>query len=72
MLDLGRDGYARALRGEFDALPPLVVTPTFATADSQLEWLNRVQGIGVGRGLTPQQIEFDVYIIRTGGHKTAE
>ncbi len=28
IFDLGRDGYARALRDEYDRLPPVVVTPT--------------------------------------------
>src|SRR5262249_40193349 len=32
MFDLGADGYDRALRGEFDPLPPFVVAPTYTTA----------------------------------------
>ena len=34
VFDLGPDGYARALRDEYDPLPPVVVTPTYATADA--------------------------------------
>jgi Protein of unknown function (DUF3237) len=67
IFDLGRDGYARALRDEYDPLPPVVVTPTYATADPRLEWLNRAQCIGVGRAdMTAFRVEFDVYIVRVG------
>jgi hypothetical protein len=65
--DLGPDGYARALRDEFAPLPPVVVTPTYATADKQLEWLNRVQCIGVGRvDMRALRVEFDVYVVQVG------
>jgi hypothetical protein len=73
MFDLGPDGYARALRDEFDPLPPVVVTPTYATADRDLEWLNRAQCIGVGRvNMTALRVEFDVYVVQVGGRKDAE
>lgn len=65
IFDLGADGYARALRDEFDPLPPVVVTPTYATADPRLDWLNRAQCIGVGRvDMTALRVEFDVYVVR--------
>ena len=41
IFDLGPEGYARAMRDEYDQLPPVVVTPTYATADARLGWLNR-------------------------------
>jgi hypothetical protein len=67
-LDFGPDGYTRALRDEFDPLPPLVVTPTYATADTELEWLNRAQCIGVGRvDMTALRVEFDAYVVRVAG-----
>ena len=67
IFDLGPDGYARALRDEYDRLPPVVVTPTYATADPRLEWLNRAQCIGVGRvDMTAFRVEFDVYVVRVG------
>jgi hypothetical protein len=73
ILDLGPDGYARALRGEFGPLPAVVVTPTYATADKQLEWLNRAQCIGVGRvDTTALRVEFDVYVVQAGERKHAE
>ena len=70
IFDLGPDGYARALRGP---LPPVVVTPTYATADKRLEWLNRAQCIGVGRvDTTALRVELDVYVVQVGGRKDAE
>lgn len=66
-LDLGPDGYGRALRGQFTTLPPLVVTPTFETADARLKWLNRVRCIGVGRVDTQAlTYVFDVYAVEVG------
>jgi truncated hemoglobin YjbI len=67
LFDLGPDGYARALRDDFDPLPPVVVTPIYATADAQFEWLNRAQCIGVGRmDMSILRFEFDVYVVRVG------
>jgi cytochrome P450 len=65
--DFGPEGYARALRDEYDQHPPAVVTPTYETADPRLEWLNRAQCIGVGRvDMTALRVEFDVYVVRVG------
>jgi truncated hemoglobin YjbI len=67
IFDLGPDGFARALRDEYDELPPVVVTPTYATADPRLEWLNRAQCVGVGRvDMSALRVEFDVYVVRVG------
>jgi truncated hemoglobin YjbI len=67
IFDLGPDGYARALRDEFDRLPPVAVTPTYETAAPHLEWLNRAQCIGVGRvDMSAFRVEFDVYVVRVG------
>jgi hypothetical protein len=66
-LDLGPDGYQRALRGQFTSLPPLVVTPTFETGEARLQWLNRVRCFGVGRVDTRAlTYEFDVYAVEVG------
>src|SRR5207342_3010950 len=68
IFDLGPDGYARALRDEYDPLPPVVVTPTYATAEPQLEWLNRAQCVGVGRvDMAALRVEFDVYVMKVDG-----
>ena len=67
ILDLGRDGYARALRGEFDPWPPFVGAPTYATADKELEWLNRAQCLIVGRvDMKALTVEYDAYSIEVG------
>jgi truncated hemoglobin YjbI len=62
--DFGPDGYARALRDDFGSFPPVVVTLTFATADPQLSWLNRVVAIGTGRvDVRALRIEFDLHAV---------
>lgn len=67
IFDLGADGFSRALRDEYDELPPVVVTPTYATADPALDWLNRAQCVGVGRvDMSALRVEFDVYVVRVG------
>jgi hypothetical protein len=72
-LELGRDGYARALRGEFDPWPPFVCTPTYATADKALDWLNRAQCLIVGRvDMKALIVESDAYLIEVGGRKNSE
>jgi hypothetical protein len=71
-LELGRDGYARALRGEFDPWPPFVCAPTYATADKELEWLNRAQCLIVGRvDMKALTVESDAYFIEVGGRKNS-
>jgi hypothetical protein len=72
MFDLGPDGYARAMRDEFNAFPPFVTAPTYTTADKELAWLNRAQCLGLGRVDTKaMRIESDVYIVSVGGRKDA-
>jgi hypothetical protein len=73
VFDLGPDGYARALRGEFDPTPPFVVTPTYVTGDKEFAWLNRAQCIGMGRvDMKAARLEYDVYAIEVGGRKRAD
>jgi Protein of unknown function (DUF3237) len=70
IFDLGAAGYARALGGEFDATPPFVGTPTYATADKELAWLNRAQCIAVGRvDMKALRVDYDVYRIGVGDRK---
>ena len=64
LFNLGPDGYARALRDDFDPFPPVVVTPVYVTAAERFEWLNRAQCIGVGRmDMSTLRLEFDVYVV---------
>jgi uncharacterized protein DUF3237 len=73
MFDLGPDGYARAMRNEFDAFPPFVTSPTYTTADKEFAWLNRAQCLGLGRVDTnAMRIEADVYVVSVEGRKSAD
>jgi hypothetical protein len=64
-LDLGPDGYARVAAGQFSGCPPFCATPTFLTAHPQWQWLNRIQGFGVGRVMMEErQVRHDIYIPR--------
>jgi Protein of unknown function (DUF3237) len=67
IFDLGRDGYERALRKDYDPVPPLVVAPQFITSHPKWLWVNRLQCIGVG-GVTMADllVRFDLYAIRPG------
>lgn len=70
--DFGPNGYERALRDEFDPLPPCVVTPTYATSDDRLEWINRAQCLGVGRiDMNKLEVQFDEYLVAVGDRITA-
>ena len=72
IFDLGPDGFDRAVRDEFDVLPPVVVTPTYATSAPALQWLNRAQCMGVGRvDMAAFRVEFDVYVVDVGGRAEA-
>jgi hypothetical protein len=67
IVDLGEDGYERAVRGDFGMLPPFVLAPTYATADKELAWLNRTQCIGVGRvDMKTPCAAYDVYVVTAG------
>ena len=67
ILDLGSAGYERALRGEYDAMPPLVLTPQFLTSHPNWLWLNRLQCLAVGRAaMADLLVRFDLYAIRPG------
>ena len=70
ILDLGADGYGRAMRGDFGILPPFVLAPTYATADTELAWLNRAQCIGIGRvNMKTLRADYDVYVVTVGAAK---
>src|SRR5262249_3798505 len=66
IFDLGPDAYERALRGEFDPVPPLVLAPQFITSHPNWLWLNRLQCLAVGRATMADLIvRLAVYAIRT-------
>jgi hypothetical protein len=67
ILDLGPDGYERAQRNDFDADPPVVLTPQFTTSHPGWLWLNRLQCLAVGRAsMTELMLRVDIYAIRAG------
>jgi hypothetical protein len=67
IFDLGPDGYQRAVRNEFDAVPPLVLAPQFITSHPDWLWLNRLQCLAVGRAtMADLVVRLDIYAIRTG------
>lgn len=67
IFDLGPGGYERALRNEYDPLPPLVLAPQFVTSHPDWLWLNRLQCLAVGRvTMADLLVRFDLYAIRVG------
>jgi hypothetical protein len=72
ILDLGSDGFARAVRGEFAPFPPIIVGPVFQTSDTRYSWINRLQCTGVGRVDTAaRSYELDIYSVQVGGRRQA-
>ena len=67
IFDLGPGGYERALRDEYDPVPPLVLAPQFITSHPNWLWLNRLQCVAVG-GVTMADllVRFDLYAIWAG------
>jgi hypothetical protein len=67
IFDLGPGGYERALRNEYDPVPPLVLAPQFVTSHPDWLWLNRLQCLAVGRvTMADLLVRFDLYAIRAG------
>jgi hypothetical protein len=67
IFDLGPDGYRRALRQDYDPVPPLVLAPRFTTSHPNWLWLNRLQCLAVGRvTMADLIVRFDLYAIRVG------
>lgn len=62
--DLGEDGYAKALRGEFPPRLPLRTTPRFETGHPAYSWLNRLQCIGIGEAVPAEsRVAYDLYAL---------
>jgi hypothetical protein len=67
IFDLGPGGYERALRNQYDPVPPLVLAPQFVTSHPNWLWLNRLQCLAVGRvTMAHLLVRFDLYAIRAG------
>lgn len=66
VLDLGEDGYARALRGELPQRAAIQAAPRFETAHPACLWLNRLQCVSVGGfDLATATVSYDVYALRS-------
>lgn len=65
MLEAGEDGYQALLRGEIPTAGlPFRCAPRFQTAHPAYQWLNRIQGLGVGQVfLDRNEILLDVYAV---------
>jgi len=65
LLDTGPSGYARLAAGQFTGCPPVCATLRWSTAHPAWSWLNRCQGIGMGRAVMDKlEVHVDVYIPR--------
>jgi Protein of unknown function (DUF3237) len=63
-IDLGPDGYERALGGDFPAVASLQLAPTLIAADSRYLWLNRCQFTGVGEvRVTTSIVTYDLFAV---------
>jgi hypothetical protein len=68
VFDLGPDGYAKVVAGQFSGAPPFYATPSWETAHPSWQWLNRRQGFGVGRVVLDElQVRCDIYLPTVGG-----
>jgi hypothetical protein len=65
-LDMGEDGYDRALRGDFPDQAALQVSPRLTTAHARYLWVNRHEFVGVGRVSTVDSlVEYDMFMVES-------
>jgi hypothetical protein len=65
-LELGEDGYQRALRQDFAPTPSVVICPRILTGHPRYRWLNRVQCLAIGRvTLSELLLEYDLFAVKT-------
>lgn len=63
VFDLGPNGYGDVAAGRLHGTPPFYATPRWSTSHPDWMWLNRRQGIGVGRVvLETLQVQCDIYL----------
>jgi hypothetical protein len=68
VFDLGPNGYAKVATGDFTGSPPLLLTVRWSTGHPKWQWLNRCQGLAIGRvTMETLQVQADIYIPRVGG-----
>jgi hypothetical protein len=65
-IDLGEDGFERALTGNFPPTGQLVLNPVFLTSDDRYSWLNRLACISIGYvDMVALQVHYDLYGVRS-------
>lgn len=65
VMDLGEEGYQRALQRQLPEIIHLQSAPRFFTAHPQYRWLNRIQCVGVGKADSGNfTVSYDIYAIR--------
>lgn len=65
VVDLGEDAYEKLLSGAPPQIAKLHTGPRFDTAHPKYAWLNRLQGVGIGRYNPLQSVNlWDFYVIR--------
>jgi hypothetical protein len=64
-VDLGTEGYTRALKAEFPSLAALQLAPRFLTNDlSPYRWMNRCQFVGVGQvRVSEREVVYDLFAV---------
>jgi len=64
-LDLGEDGYPKAVAGIFPPTPSVVMAPRLLTGHASYLWLNRLQCIGAGFvHMSERRLEYDLFALR--------
>jgi hypothetical protein len=64
VLDLGENGFHKALRGEFPPKPKVYLAPRFVSASPAYSWLNRLQCMGIGYvTMADLEVNYDLYVM---------
>jgi hypothetical protein len=62
IVDLGKGGYERAVRGDLPRRTALQLAPRFMTGNPQYEWMNRAQFVAVGEVRSDQgTVDYDLF-----------
>ncbi len=71
-LELGEDGYRKALTNELSRFPTMVICPRFLTGHPKYRWLNRVQCLGVGKvDVAELELAYDLFAVSLGAHEAS-
>jgi hypothetical protein len=63
-LELGPDGYKRALANQLPPYPTVCIAPRLTTGHPKYSWLNRLQCVGVGYvAISELRLEYDLFAV---------